>query len=173
MAPKVFSKLPNDVTGSCRPSFLPSFPPFFAPFSLLFHSFFPSATGARTHAPQLNFPTPFCLRRYTTFATEYSCKERSKFGLLKCLVCLNFFLNCLKLLRGYIWAFNMLSSLRQIGKKYFRMPEQIITTGSGYLLQWLGKTCLVSMSSHSPIAIKVARDAQCPSYLPEGSFWVF
>ena len=31
MAPKVFSKSPNDVTGSFRPSFPPFFAPFFPP----------------------------------------------------------------------------------------------------------------------------------------------
>ena len=31
MAPKVFSKLPNDVTGSFRPSFPPFFASFFPP----------------------------------------------------------------------------------------------------------------------------------------------
>ena len=121
------------------PSFLPSHLS-----SLLFRSFFPSATGARTHAPQLNFPTPFCLRRYTTFATKYSCKERSKFGLLKCLVCLKFFFNCLKLLQLYIQAFKVRSSLRQKEKNISECPSKYITTDSGYMLQWLGKACLPS-----------------------------
>ena len=53
------------------------------------------------------------------------------------------------------------------------MPEQIYNHRLWLFATVVGKNLPSEYEQPLPIAIKVARAAQCPPYLPEGSFWVF